>query len=63
MIGNMVGWSHETDLFSSNKYHDTDACRASRIMFQMAGVKTRQYSPTIQHIRLCLSPEDIPPTV
>lgn len=26
-------------------YHDTDQCRASRIMFRMSGVKLRQYHP------------------
>ena len=31
-------------------YHDTDACKASRIMFKMAGVKLRQYQPEHQEI-------------
>ena len=48
--------------FRYPKYHDTDACRASRIMFQMAGIKTRQYNPTIQHIQIRLSPEDTAPS-
>jgi dCMP deaminase len=36
-------------------YHDTDQCRASRIMFQMAGVKLRKHTPTIETIRLELA--------
>lgn len=28
------------------QYHDTDSCRASRIMFAMAGVKTRKHIPS-----------------
>lgn len=32
-------------VYLSDKYHDTDACKASRIMFKMAGVKLRQYQP------------------
>ncbi|KAL9182020.1 hypothetical protein ACHAXT_012363 [Thalassiosira profunda] len=31
-------------------YHDTDACKASRIMFKMAGVRLRQYRPEHQEI-------------
>jgi dCMP deaminase len=32
-------------VYLKDTYHDTEACRASRIMFQMAGVKLRQYLP------------------
>ena len=32
-------------VYLNDIYHDTDACRASRIMFKMAGVKLRQYRP------------------
>ncbi|KAL3801419.1 hypothetical protein HJC23_007029 [Cyclotella cryptica] len=32
-------------VYLNDFYHDTDACRASRIMFKMAGVKLRQYQP------------------
>lgn len=32
-------------VFLHDTYHDTDACKASRIMFKMAGVKVRQYTP------------------
>jgi dCMP deaminase len=38
-------------VYMSDKYHDTDTCRASRIMLQMAGVKMRKYIPS----RLLLS--------
>jgi len=32
-------------VYLNDQYHDTVACRASRIMFAMAGVQTRQYRP------------------
>ncbi len=32
-------------VFLHDTYHDTDACKASRMMFKMAGVKVRQYTP------------------
>ena len=32
-------------VFLHDTYHDTDACKASRVMFKMAGVKLRQYTP------------------
>lgn len=32
-------------VYLKDTYHDTEACRASRIMFRMAGVKLRQYQP------------------
>jgi dCMP deaminase len=32
-------------VYLHDTYHDTDACKASRIMFKMAGVKLRQYTP------------------
>ena len=32
-------------VFLSDVYHDSDTCGASRIMFEMSGVKTRQYIP------------------
>lgn len=44
-------------VFACDQYHDTDPCRASRIMFQMAGVKLRQYvreAPTPNTILLQL---------
>lgn len=37
-------------VFIDDKYHDTDSCRASRIMFKMAGVKLRQYRPECSKI-------------
>ena len=41
-------------VFMSDTYHDTPACRASRIMFQCAGVKLRQYTPTMPRLVLDL---------
>ncbi|GKY93193.1 hypothetical protein MPSEU_001092300 [Mayamaea pseudoterrestris] len=38
-------------------YHDTDACRASRIMFTLAGVKLRRHVPAVARIRLGLELE------
>ena len=32
-------------IYLSDKYHDTNTCKASRTMFEMAGVKTRRYIP------------------
>ena len=32
-------------IYQSDKYHETDACCASRKMFDLAGVKYRQYLP------------------
>ena len=32
-------------VYLSDKYHDTNTCRASRKMFDMSGVKTRQHIP------------------
>ncbi len=37
-------------VFLHDTYHDTDACKASRIMFKMAGVKVRQYTPDCNEI-------------
>lgn len=36
----------------SDIYHDTDACRASRIMFEMAGVRLRKHIPNTQSVRI-----------
>jgi dCMP deaminase len=40
-------------VYLKDTYHDTPACRASRIMFQMAGVKLRQHSPVCGN--LCIN--------
>jgi len=37
-------------VYTSDKYHDTDCCRASRILFQMAGVKLRQHIPAVKTV-------------
>lgn len=42
-------------VFLNDTYHETDSCRASRIMFEMSGIKLRQYSPTINTITLNLA--------
>jgi dCMP deaminase len=37
-------------VFLSDQYHDTDPCRASRIMFQMAGVTLKQHVPRLRQV-------------
>jgi dCMP deaminase len=44
----------EEVVYLQDVYHDTDACRASRILLQMSGVKLRQYVPSVTKIRLDL---------
>lgn len=39
-------------VYTSDKYHDTDCCRASRILFNMAGVKLRQYIPQVNTVTI-----------
>jgi dCMP deaminase len=39
-------------VYTSDKYHDTDCCRASRILFHMAGVKLRQYIPQVSTVSI-----------
>jgi dCMP deaminase len=41
-------------VYMSDRYHDSDACRASRIMFKMAGVALRNYIPTMSSVRIQL---------
>lgn len=41
-------------VYMSDQYHDTDSCRASRIMFQMAGVRLRKHIPAFQRLSLQL---------
>jgi dCMP deaminase len=41
-------------VFLSDAYHNTPQCRASRIMFCCAGVKLRQYVPSMQSLDLDL---------
>lgn len=45
-------------VYMSDQYHDTDACRASRILFQMAGVHLRKHIPSFQTLQLRLKPEE-----
>lgn len=37
-------------VYMADTYRDTDMCRASRIMFQMAGVTLRQHIPQRKHV-------------
>ena len=37
-------------VYLDDHYHDTDSCKASRIMFRMAGVKLRLYQPERRNI-------------
>jgi dCMP deaminase len=39
-------------VYMSDAYHDTDGCRSSRILFQMAKVKLRRYIPSVQSLTL-----------
>jgi dCMP deaminase len=39
-------------VYMSDAYHETDGCRASRIMFELAGVKLQNYIPSVPSMRL-----------
>ena len=39
-------------VYLNDTYHDTDMCRASRIMFGMAGVKLRQLTPQTTRVHI-----------
>ena len=41
-------------VYLNDHYHDTDGCKASRIMFEMAGVQTRQFRPETRAIEVAL---------
>jgi dCMP deaminase len=41
-------------VYMNDQYHDTDPCRASRILFQMAGVKLRKHVPVLASLRVGL---------
>ena len=41
-------------VYLDDKYHDTDICRASRIMLNMAGVNLRQHTPVRESLTLLL---------
>ena len=45
-------------VYMSDHYHDTDGCRASRILFQMAGVHLRKHIPTPRSICIRLAKEN-----
>lgn len=45
-------------VYTSDKYHDTDCCRASRILFEMAGVKLRQHIPSCKTVTIELREDD-----
>lgn len=42
-------------VFMSDFYHATDACRASRILFEMAGVKLRKHIPVVDKVCIDLN--------
>ena len=37
-------------IYMCDIYHDSDACRASRKMFKLAGVKVRKFKPQVEEI-------------
>ena len=39
-------------VFLSDKYHDLDEFRASRVLLTMAKVRMRQYTPSVPSLRL-----------
>ena len=39
-------------VYMSDRYHNTDSCRASRILLQMAGVQLRNYIPSVASIAI-----------
>jgi dCMP deaminase len=39
-------------IYLSDKYHDTNSCIAARRMFDLAGVKYRQFTPQRDHIEV-----------
>lgn len=39
-------------IYWHNKYSDTDGVRASEMMFRVAGVKLRQYTPTSRAVKI-----------
>jgi len=39
-------------VYLSDRYHDTDGCRASRIMLKCAKVELQQYTPSISHLHV-----------
>ena len=45
-------------VYMADTYHDTDMCRASRIMFQMAGVILRQHIPDRKQVNIVLEQEN-----
>jgi hypothetical protein len=42
----------------SDYYHDTDSCRASRILFEMAGVRLRKHIPKLPRLQIDLTRSD-----
>jgi len=46
----------EEVVYMSDKYHHTDSCRASRRMFELAGVRTRQHKPERRQITIDFDP-------
>jgi hypothetical protein len=46
-------------VFMSDFYHDTDSCRASRVMFEMAGVRLRKHIPELPRLQINLTQTDM----
>lgn len=46
-------------VYLSNKYADSDSSKASKMMFEKAGVKLRQLQPKTTEIKISLRVEDI----
>ena len=45
-------------VYMSDRYHDTEGCRASRIIFQMAGIKLRKHIPSPRSVCIQLLKEN-----
>ena len=46
----------EEVVYMSDKYHNTNTCRASRRMFELAGIKTRKHKPERRKITIDFGP-------
>ena len=50
-------------VYLSDQYHDTEACRASRVMLTMAKVRMRLHIPALPSLRLHLQGAPLPSCV
>ena len=46
-------------VYMNDQYHDTDSCRASRIMFRMAGIRLRKHVPALPSICLNITSNEL----